>query len=428
MPNIIEQQDLLKGLPDARLAMLLQNPTGDIPPFLVAAEAYRRQALAQQFAGSENKESVVDTLTKQLAKVPQNIQAPAQMPPIVPPTPQMQGVAALQAQQAVQEAAQQAVQPQAMAGGGMVQRYQSQGLVQSFRGRQGAGGYATGEEPEGYGIIPDILGDLSESTAPFLDRLKRFGLTPTPAQIEEMKIEEELQKSEGRIFPQLPPGSSGGMSFAPAAPREQMIAPISEQAKPEPLPGETADEFRARYQELLAAQEPSDLEKAERWFTIAEQFFDPSKTTMQSIAGAGRAFSQAASEEARARRDAELGLKKGMLEYDIAKAEERRAAAAEAAKDAREFKQRMEERRTPSADATIAALDRGIREIDSQIAELRKTDMPGVPIPPEAQEEINKLIERRRNLNKTMIDIMDRGGFINRRTVTPEELASLGPL
>ena len=73
MPNIIEQQDLLKGLPDARLMTLLQKPVGDIPPFLVAAEAQRRQQIRQQFAGSGSKESGVDSLTKQLAGVPQNI-------------------------------------------------------------------------------------------------------------------------------------------------------------------------------------------------------------------------------------------------------------------------------------------------------------------------------------------------------------------
>jgi len=94
MPNIIEQQDLLKGLPDARLSMLMQNPTGDIPPFLVAAEAQRRQSIREQFSGGP-QESVVDTLTKQLASVPQNIEAPMQTPPRMPP-PQMQaGINAL---------------------------------------------------------------------------------------------------------------------------------------------------------------------------------------------------------------------------------------------------------------------------------------------------------------------------------------------
>ena len=45
MPNIVEQQDLLKGLPDAAIAKLMQAPSGQIPTFLVAAEAQRRQHL-----------------------------------------------------------------------------------------------------------------------------------------------------------------------------------------------------------------------------------------------------------------------------------------------------------------------------------------------------------------------------------------------
>ena len=98
MSNFIKQADLLKGLPDARIATLMQNPVGDIPPFLVAAEAQRRQAIRQQFAGDGNKESVVDTLKRQLSNVPQNIQAPMRTPPKMPPPqmqPQMAGIGAL---------------------------------------------------------------------------------------------------------------------------------------------------------------------------------------------------------------------------------------------------------------------------------------------------------------------------------------------
>jgi hypothetical protein len=46
--------------------------------------------------------------------------------------------------------------------------------------------------------------------------------------------------------------------------------------KPKPRPddlvkpqaGETEDEFRARIEALMAAQEPSDWEKAQRWFAM----------------------------------------------------------------------------------------------------------------------------------------------------------------
>lgn len=390
MPNIIEQQDLLKGLPDARLAMLLQNPVADIPPFLVAAEAQRRQALRQQFSGDANKESVVDSLTKQLAKVPQNIQAPAQIPPAVPPTPQMQGVAALQAQQAIQEAA----QPQQMRAGGPVQRYQSQGLVQSFRGRQGAGGYTPGEEPEGYGIIPDILGDLSESTAPFLDRLKRFGLTPSPAQIEQMKVEEEEKKAMGRIFPELPSGTSGGMSFTPTPPKEQVIAPISEQAKPQPLPGETEDEYRARLEALFAAQEPSDWEKAQRWFAMAEQFLDPSKTTMQSIAGAGQAFAQSASEQARAQRELDLARQKALLEYDVAERDRIREAEANRAQREFETSQKILERKTVTANSVLEFLEAQIIAANKELQDIDENIM----MPPE--EKAAKKAEIQAQINR----------------------------
>ena len=85
MANLIEQANLLKGLTNDRIALLMQNPVGDIPPFLVAAEAERRRAASQQATGDVGKESVVDMLTRQLANVPQNIQAPMRAPPQMPP-------------------------------------------------------------------------------------------------------------------------------------------------------------------------------------------------------------------------------------------------------------------------------------------------------------------------------------------------------
>lgn len=350
MPNIIEQQDLLKSLPDARLAMLLQNPVADIPPFLVAAEAQRRQALRQQFSGDANKESVVDSLTKQLAKVPQNIQAPAQIPPVVPPTPQMQGVAALQAQQAVQEAAQQAVQPQAMAGGGMVQRYQAQGLVRpsvASMSETVTGGAGVEPVPEltfgdrvrrGFGYTYDWLMDPLGWQTEMLGGPPSEALGLDPASVEANRrkiIEAEKAKQLGEYYEMNLRDTEAGkrrmaapeqLTPEQASEQERLKKQYQEYADSQKKPEETEDEYRARLEALFAAQEPSDWEKAQRWFAMAEQFLDPSKTTMQSIAGAGQAFAESASEQARAQREMDLAREKAMLEYDMQIAERDRAA------------------------------------------------------------------------------------------------------
>lgn len=463
MPNIIEQQDLLKGLPDKRLATLLQNPVADIPPFLVAAEAQRRQAIRQQFAGSEGRESVVDSLTKQLANVPQNISAPPKTAPMIPQTPQMQGVAALQAQQGGEQGSPQGGQ-QAMRGGGMVQRYQSQGLVERMGSRYGTrsptmqelttmtpeelaalrkfqsdekmrrlnqqaqitgGRYGQGVAYQRELLENRIMGPFSEFASPesAVEAAKRLQDLPTEEEMAQtLETGEPLPSTvRPRTFPTLPPGASGGMSMtsqprAPAAPVEPLA----------PKPGETPDEFRARYEELLAAQQPSDWEKAQRYFAMAEQFLDPSKTTMQSVAGAGQAFAQSAGEQARAQREAEFNLKKGLLDYDIGKAQSRSEAEAEEAKDRREFEQSMKERGTPSADAAISAINRSMIEIESQIQKLSETPMPGIPISLENKTEIDRLLRIKDNLNKQMITIMDRGGFINKKLITEADLAAFG--
>lgn len=407
MPNIIEQQDLLKGLPDNRLATLLQNPVADIPPFLVAAEAQRRQAIRQQFAGSAPKESVVDSLTKQLANVPQNIQAPAQTPVNIPQTPQMQGVMALQNQPQQQP-------QQQMRDGGMVQRYQVGGTVQP-------------PKTEPMWRIP-YVGDWVGST---FGGIYDWATTPYSRQ-----TAEETADNFDVTLPNVDLGKVSVPEEYKVLPPVKVTAPppkvdpgkknTSEENKSKDV--QVPDKFRSRIEELYASQEPSDWEKAQRWFAMAEQFLDPSKTTGQSIAGAGRAFAEMSGDQARAQREAELSGKRAMLEYDMALEEQRRVAAAAAAKDQLDFEQKMKERGTPSADAAVSAITRSMMDIDERIAKLGETEMPGMPIAPEKQAEIDRLRNARSNLNKQLVTIMERGGFVNRTLVTEDELAGLGPL
>lgn len=436
MPNIIEQQDLLKGLPDTRLAMLLQNPVGDIPPFLVAAEAQRRQAIRQQFAGSENKESVVDILTKQLANVPQNIGAktsPTEEVPdlkgILEKNQEIQdqissqqgkdasqsmasggivrrfaggGVASLApkgtsygfssgipAQTALGSLArassvipqtmgvmpgnigyqakpaqpQQQPQPQQMRGGGMVQRYQGAGVVMPLQQRiqsiMEQFGVNEGDalkmiENNPSIAVPKIEGDLGRpfyapetNTEPAASPLELNipVFTTSPEQYE--KRQRELMREKKYQEMDSYPGYAGNMAgfqrpdmsgmtteevMRDLEAQRRQIEMQNNQNTNDPTaqqqPGETPEEFRARMRALLAPPELSDWEKAQKYFEMSQQFFDPAKTTMQSIAGAGQAFAQSAAEEAKAKREAEFNLEKAMLEMDMAESERIRAAQA----------------------------------------------------------------------------------------------------
>lgn len=360
MPNIIEQQDLLKGLPDNRLAMLLQNPVADIPPFLVAAEAQRRQAIRQQFAGSENKESVVDSLTKQL--VPQNIKAQPEMTPPVPATPEMQGVAALQQQQMMQQAAQQP--NQGMAGGGPVRRFAAQGYVApsvvSMANQLTGGAQVGATEDEltfwdrvkrGMGYTSDIIGDplgwrertSGKSTSEIL------GLDPESIAIARRQ---ELDKTDpARIAERqaaaytgaydkgyrgigVMPGARTSSENAEMMRQKQVYGKYAASRQQEPKQeGESEENYRKRLEALFGNTEPSSWEKSQRWFAMAEQFLDPSKTTLESVAGAGRAFADVSAEQAAAARAAELEKQKALLEYDINERDYGRKTAAQRAQD-----------------------------------------------------------------------------------------------
>lgn len=404
MPNIIEQQDLLKNLPDARLATLLQNPVADIPPFLVAAEAQRRQSIRQQFAGSENNESVVDTLTKQIAKVPQNIQSPMQTPPMVPPTPQMQGVAALQQQQAIQDIAQQAQPQQQMRQGGMVQRYYDGGKVKPWW------------------EIPDISSTFSGAGSYIGSKVSELADWATKPYAER-KAEEEAKPDivDKASIPPLPPGSSSGMSFTPALPKEQTgkPEPLSAEAPPPPEPGETKDEYRARLEALYADRGVSDWEKAQRWFSMAEQFFDPSLTTGQSIAKAGQAFAAGAGETSRAERELALAREKAMLEYDIAERDRLREIEAQRAQREFETKQKITERQTLTASGAMDFLGTQISALLKQMQTIDEDPMMTPEDKAAAKATIQAQIDR---YSAQSSSLMKQSGYNTNPVLTMEDL------
>jgi hypothetical protein len=371
MPNIIEQQDLLKGLPDNRLALLLQQPTGDIPPFLVAAEAQRRQSIRAQFSGNANNESVVDSLTKQL--VPQNIQAPVNAPPQIPPTPPMAGVAALQQQQAMQQAAMNAQQmpPQQMRAGGEVKRFNNGGLSITDMYPQ--------LRPRVPQRVPPVVNNETVF-APSVSDFSEFGPLPAPPTIEEIiRMEDDATKrrreeyadrkereetNEGFLedvaLPDTPIPKLKGLSQEEIDRENQRLRQTLEMQRmqnQEKAPGETEDDFRARIEALYSGAEPSDWEKAQRWFAMSEQFLDPSKTTMQSVAGAGRAFSEQSAAMSAAQREAEVAKQKALLEWDIN--ERNRTLDAESRRAQREYESQLkiDERRTVTADATMRAME-----------------------------------------------------------------------
>jgi hypothetical protein len=374
MPNIIQQQDLLKGLPDDRLSMLMQNPTGDIPPFLVAAEAQRRQSIREQFSGGP-QESVVDTLTKQLASVPQNIEAPMQTPPQMP-TPQMQaGVGALE---------------RGMRDGGMVQRYQDGSLVERYYryGPRGAGAPITrvGETSLTSGIY-NFLFPGGEETAPSGDILS----APTVEELSRISTQRrEAEADAGRTREPTMYGMTAaerrGMPLSsPAAPAQK---PRDETAGQEDTSEEnqsSAQEaaFRKRLDDLYGQTGASDWEKAQKWFAMAGQFVQPSKNIMQNIAAGASAFAEGAAAEQAAARESAIAREKALLEWDMSRYEADRKSRAEIARDELAYQRELAKMGMLSPEAAI-------KGYTSELTVLQNELEADTPPTPERQAEIIK--------------------------------------
>ena len=91
MANMIQQLDLLRGLPDDALKAELSQPSGSVPPFLVASEVNRREDMRKRYEGEvarrAPKTSVIDDLLAQRAGTgafadPQTASSGAPIPPV----------------------------------------------------------------------------------------------------------------------------------------------------------------------------------------------------------------------------------------------------------------------------------------------------------------------------------------------------------
>jgi hypothetical protein len=371
MPNLIEYADLLKGLPDDRISTLMQNPTGEVPPFLVAAEAQRRQSIREQFSGGP-QESVVDTLTKQLSKVPQNIQAPMQAPPQMPPPqmppPQMPpqaGVAALPGGEGMRR-------------GGMVQRYQDGSLVQRYY-RYGPRGIGAPQPEPTDATLFDIFGGFfapeSSDAAPSGDLLTAPSLSEVERIAEERKRSEQiLDESEGAEY--VDPFVA---AKRPALKTNPPNTNIVQERNPDAGTADTSyenksaskiAEFRREMEKLYGFEEPSGAERAQKWFAMAAAFAQPGQSTAESIANAGLAFSTAAAQEKAQRVAAELAGKKAMLEFDIAQYEAEQKARADEIAYARELAKEQRANTRFSVKDQAAILSDQIESIRSEISKL----------------------------------------------------------
>lgn len=88
--NLIEQQNILKGLTDEALKSELSQPSGSTPPFLVATELERRKEMRDRYEGEKARKGKTSTVLDDLMSSmgtpgPSAAMAPAGMPPVSSP-------------------------------------------------------------------------------------------------------------------------------------------------------------------------------------------------------------------------------------------------------------------------------------------------------------------------------------------------------
>jgi hypothetical protein len=150
--------------------------------------------------------------------------------------------------------------------------------------------------------------------------------------------------------------------------------------------------YRSMLEELYAVEEPSNWEEAQKWFAMSAQIMNPDANLMQGLVNAGAVYSQAEAEQAAAQREADLDLRKALLQYDIGERDYAREVAANKAEAAAEFLKT----RTNVATGQLDDLYRQQREVAEQIRRIDESVMKG-ETDPASVEGIKKALQQQFN-------------------------------
>lgn len=255
--NIIDTEDMIKGLPDAALQKEAQNPSGQAPQFLVVSEIKRRKDMRERYAQNQQSQGTVkDQLLGMAPPAPQP-QMASMGQPQGRPMPPMGGQVPMG-----QPPMQQPAPPMGMYGGGVVRM--AEGLtVPQTREEQLA--FLAGKSPEEIiataaqlGLNPNVLlgaGILNESQleATIQQPPEEAAMTEYNALINPPQVGsyiEGLTESQSNPLDRFTQGVSTDKGFDPLNP-PMFKAPTPQQptdtrSNPFQAPEGTADAIRAK--------------------------------------------------------------------------------------------------------------------------------------------------------------------------------------
>lgn len=253
--NLVQLAEQAKNLSNQQLQQMLQQPDGQMPPFLLAAEAARRQDIEQSAqAQQSDPTTVLDDLMQSRAQAAGVNALPNQMAqgmpvdqaPMMPPAPE--------------EA------PQQMKSGGIMslRKFGTGTLItpplndfdrelmgaynlntveelNQFKAQRGIVGdeppRPRGMTPKPFEQFPDTIGVRDMTEEP---KSRQTGVNWFEDQQEKMRLENMQENGYGvKALPVMPPGSGAGMSYTPNVPPDLPPKPSDNEATAKQL--ETAE-------------------------------------------------------------------------------------------------------------------------------------------------------------------------------------------
>ena len=253
--NILEIEDMVKGLPDQALQKEARQPTGQVPQFLVVSEIQRRGDMRQRFQKrQENQGTVKDQILQQgiaAMGAPQpEMQALAGGPPMPPQGMPPQGM-------------QQPMPPQAMPQGAPQQPpigMYAGGVVQMANGR--AAPFVDDPrlaELKAQGVTDEQIAQEIRRLGLNESLMSQFGL-PTLGTVEAtmpMPSDAYSQDAYADIFARQQGDIPAGMEFVEPRNVDDLLNPARSQMTPAPSPmGQEAIDamYQSEYGKMLAQQ------------------------------------------------------------------------------------------------------------------------------------------------------------------------------